>query len=183
MQKNSERTISQIDSEIETIKNELNDVHGSKTEVYARIVGYYRAVSNWNKGKKDEFESRKSFQIETALNGKTEITEKTENLPENNFSSDENSYTQKNSSVYYELFAKQTCPNCPPVKEFMKNIPVEGHYIDVETEEGLSEAASKGVFASPTVIVYDSSSTEIARGHDVEELESIFSKILVKEAV
>lgn len=30
------------------------------TEVYSRIVGYYRPVQNWNEGKKQEFMDRKS---------------------------------------------------------------------------------------------------------------------------
>lgn len=30
-------------------------------EVYSRIVGYYRPVQNWNPGKKQEFEERKTF--------------------------------------------------------------------------------------------------------------------------
>jgi anaerobic ribonucleoside-triphosphate reductase len=32
-----------------------------ETEVYARIVGYYRAVRNWNAGKKEEYKYRKDF--------------------------------------------------------------------------------------------------------------------------
>jgi ribonucleoside-triphosphate reductase (formate) len=34
---------------------------GKETEVYARIVGYYRAVRNWNKGKKEEKKHRLDF--------------------------------------------------------------------------------------------------------------------------
>ena len=30
-----------------------------KTEVYSRIVGYYRPVQSWNKGKREEFSQRK----------------------------------------------------------------------------------------------------------------------------
>ncbi len=32
-----------------------------ETEVYSRIVGYYRPVQNWNNGKKSEFNLRKTF--------------------------------------------------------------------------------------------------------------------------
>ena len=45
------RTIEAIEKEIAETKAELEDVHGTETEVYARIVGYYRAVKNWNKGR------------------------------------------------------------------------------------------------------------------------------------
>ncbi|MDA3862579.1 MAG: hypothetical protein PF689_01785 [Deltaproteobacteria bacterium] len=30
-----------------------------ETEVYSRVVGYYRPVRNWNKGKRSEFSQRK----------------------------------------------------------------------------------------------------------------------------
>ena len=30
-------------------------------EVYSRVVGYFRPVSNWNDGKKQEFFDRKEF--------------------------------------------------------------------------------------------------------------------------
>lgn len=29
------------------------------TEIYSRVVGYYRPTSQWNKGKQAEFEDRK----------------------------------------------------------------------------------------------------------------------------
>lgn len=31
------------------------------TEIYSRVVGYFRPVQNWNEGKKAEFADRKSF--------------------------------------------------------------------------------------------------------------------------
>jgi ribonucleoside-triphosphate reductase len=34
---------------------------GTKTEVYSRVCGYFRPVSNWNKGKKEEFKDRKTY--------------------------------------------------------------------------------------------------------------------------
>lgn len=40
---------------------------GEKTEVYSRVVGYFRPVSNWNKGKKEEFKDRKTFKIPGVL--------------------------------------------------------------------------------------------------------------------
>ena len=30
-------------------------------EVYSRIVGYFRPIRNWNKGKRQEFEDRKVY--------------------------------------------------------------------------------------------------------------------------
>jgi hypothetical protein len=36
-----------------------------KTEVYSRVVGYMRPVSQWNDGKKAEFDIRKPFEAGT----------------------------------------------------------------------------------------------------------------------
>lgn len=36
---------------------------GKQTEVYSRVVGYYRPVQNWNKGKKEEFKQRKVYTV------------------------------------------------------------------------------------------------------------------------
>jgi len=38
-------------------------VCGAETEVYSRIVGYYRSVRNWNKGKREEYKERKMFAL------------------------------------------------------------------------------------------------------------------------
>lgn len=40
---------------------------GEKTEVYSRVTGYFRPVANWNKGKKQEFEDRKTFKVAKAV--------------------------------------------------------------------------------------------------------------------
>ncbi|WP_285905064.1 ribonucleoside triphosphate reductase [Pseudodesulfovibrio pelocollis] len=39
---------------------------GSETEIWTRIVGYYRPVSRWNKGKQAEFCDRIEFEVEVA---------------------------------------------------------------------------------------------------------------------
>lgn len=36
-------------------------------EVYSRIVGYLRPISNWNKGKVAEFNDRKTYSLEKAV--------------------------------------------------------------------------------------------------------------------
>ena len=39
---------------------------GAQCEVYSRVCGYFRPVSNWNKGKKEEFKDRKTFEVKNA---------------------------------------------------------------------------------------------------------------------
>ncbi len=40
------------------------NICGKETEVYSRIVGYFRPVSNWNKGKQQEFADRKTYSLD-----------------------------------------------------------------------------------------------------------------------
>jgi ribonucleoside-triphosphate reductase len=40
---------------------------GEQTEVYSRIVGYYRPVQNWNLGKKSEFNVRKTYTVRESV--------------------------------------------------------------------------------------------------------------------
>ncbi|MCX8059393.1 MAG: ribonucleoside triphosphate reductase [Spirochaetes bacterium] len=48
-------------------KVEKCEICGSETEIYSRVVGYYRPVNNWNKGKKEEFFERKTYNYETII--------------------------------------------------------------------------------------------------------------------
>lgn len=40
---------------------------GAECEVYSRVVGYLRPVSQWNKGKREEFKLRKTFKMSAPL--------------------------------------------------------------------------------------------------------------------
>jgi anaerobic ribonucleoside-triphosphate reductase len=42
---------------------EKNHIKAIKTEVYSRIVGYYRPVQSWNKGKREEFSQREYISL------------------------------------------------------------------------------------------------------------------------
>lgn len=172
------RTLEQIEQEIAETKAALNDVHGTETEVYARIVGYYRAVKHWNRGKRDEFDQRKLFSLEETKDFDTTIASIKNNAEKKEEVKTVEVITDSNS-VTYELYTRKTCPNCPPVKDFMSNLEMPGRAIDVDTEEGLAEAAKKGIFASPTVIFYNKEGIETARCHNVEELEAVFNKVPV----
>jgi len=174
----TERTIEDIERDIAAARAELENVHGNETEVYARIVGYYRAVKNWNKGKSCEFNQRRMFEVNDegysvlaaqrcGVETKAEpaVEAKTEEVGE---------------VATYEMFVRKTCPNCPPVKAYMADVKVLGRSVDVDSEEGLKEAASKGVFAAPTVILYNKAGAEVGRCHTVEELTAIFEKVAVE---
>ncbi|MCQ2591569.1 MAG: hypothetical protein MJ188_02190 [Treponema sp.] len=178
MENMAKRTLADVEREIAETKMELADVHGTETEVYARIVGYYRAVKHWNKGKRDEFDQRKMFSLDASKDVDiTAVYEAEKPVVESVKEADS---TANLKSVTYEMYTRKTCPNCPPVKDFMANVEMPGRSIDVDTKEGLAEAAKNGVFASPTVIFYNETGIETARCHNVEELEAVFSNVAEK---
>ncbi len=43
---------------------------GQETEVYSRIVGYFRPIKNWNSGKQEEFKDRLEFSEEKSIKHK-----------------------------------------------------------------------------------------------------------------
>lgn len=218
----NETKLKELDEQIAQVRSELEDVHGTQTEVYARIVGYYRAVRNWNRGKADEFKKRKMFELDECERPDTVSPRpklSAENSSENprkelelrdsalyaisansagnafekdagieRASSNESPEVEQSEIFYdtaspqrissYELFARRTCPNCPPVKNFLLGISLQGNVVDVDTEKGLSEAAVKGVFSAPTVIFYDESGNEVSRAHNVPDIEEILSAVM-----
>ena len=47
-----------------------------KCEVYSRVVGYLSPVSEWNKGKKEEYKDRQTFSRDLFEDAKTKEYEK-----------------------------------------------------------------------------------------------------------
>ena len=179
------RTLAEIESDIARVQAEMQDVHGTTTEVYARIVGYYRSVRNWNKGKREEYNHRKLFVAD-----ENRIAEY---LPESAtcdctvqpvVRSDTKTDTPVSDEVaHYELYIRKTCPNCPPVKECCANLSISGEQIDVDSAEGFSRASTAGVFSAPTAIFFDAEGTEIARAHSVNEIHSLPALDRIAETV
>ncbi|MFP4442382.1 MAG: anaerobic ribonucleoside-triphosphate reductase, partial [Spirochaetia bacterium] len=60
------RARQEIIDEIAALKGQMEQVKGTETEVYTRIVGYYRSLKNWNRGKKEEYFDRKLFRPGTS---------------------------------------------------------------------------------------------------------------------
>lgn len=64
------RTVADIDTEIADLRRQLAENRGTETEIYTRIVGYYRSLSNWNKGKRDEYNIRRPFDAQNTGEGR-----------------------------------------------------------------------------------------------------------------
>jgi ribonucleoside-triphosphate reductase len=55
--------MSEVQLKIEKLESDKKAIQGTPCEVYARIVGYYRAVKNWNAGKSQEYKERVNFEV------------------------------------------------------------------------------------------------------------------------
>lgn len=52
---------------LNSLKKRLKEVKGLECEVWTRVMGYHRPVSEFNKGKKSEFKERVYFKESVAL--------------------------------------------------------------------------------------------------------------------
>jgi glutaredoxin len=145
-------TREQKEARLAELKASLQGVEGTQTEVYSRIVGYYRSVRNWNAGKREEFGNRVEYDFPSA--GSPALA-----------APDDKVARLIPTADSYIVFTREACPNCPPVKQLLESLGLAGTAIDVDTDEGLDMARSYEVLSTPTVIFLDSVGDELYRAH------------------
>ena len=132
------------------------------TEVYSRITGYYRPISNWNEGKLQEYKNRKLYDVRGMKKKKAEdqkpdlkdaVLTMRISLPEGVPSKDPVANVRK---MY--LFTTATCPNCKSAKEMMKGQGLDFITIDAMEQPELTE--KYGIMQAPSLVVDDGSSVE-----------------------
>ena len=178
-----ERTVQDIDREIAALEAKYKEVEGTQTEVYTRIVGYFRSVANWNKGKREEYNYRKTFslndnQIKQRMSA---VLDKEE--PRHVAAVETNSSVPQGKPVSYKLFHSQFCRNCPPVVRFMNGVEMAGEMLDVTGDIGVEQAKQYGVKSTPTVLLFDENNNVVKEMHTVEELQNVFGTKVQNVAV
>ncbi len=180
------KTIAEIDREINRLEEELAEIKGRPTEVYSRIVGYYRSLRNWNRGKREEYSHRIVFDWNSAeLNAAGSRSEKLTVTSRDTFASAgaapgiETAASEQTGQTpaEYIYFYKETCPNCPAVRSLLSRIDLPGVELDVDTDEGMEAAVEHGIYAAPTVIFVDNEKNEIYRASTVEQLSAQIPQI------
>ena len=171
------KTKNEILQEIETLKQQLKDVKGTTTEVYTRIVGYYRAVQNWNLGKKAEYEDRIEFNVKKEAATQDEVTveltqAKSDFTPE---PAEEISIMVNDKGLIkkYKLFYSDNCPGCPPVKNYLKQVPMVGEEINAGTREGFEEAIRNNITGTPTVLFLNDAGEIVDKAHTPAQIERL----------
>ena len=175
------RTVEIIENEINELKEKMISVKGTDTEVYTRIVGYYRSVRNWNKGKRDEYNQRKLFSQpdKRSLKEASDTIVSTTTLVETPQSVSPVKSESIGEPSKYLYFFRTTCPNCPPVKAWLETSGVNGKAINVDEKEGFEAAAKYQIYSSPTVVFLDEEGLEMHRGSSVDALDSLLSAVPV----
>lgn len=151
------RNLEQIEAELQEARETLTKVKGTPTEVYSRIVGYYRSVRNWNKGKREEYTERKLFHISDDACRRVPKIANNEEL------------WGKHKLL---LFVRSACPACLPAKNAAVTLGIPVEFVDADTEEGLLEANQRNVLSTPTAILLNASGKELARARDARSILS-----------
>ena len=107
---------------------------GKKTEVYSRITGYYRPVQNWNDGKSQEFQDRKTYRPDISCPPDKARPQK----------------AQKALADKLYLFTTKTCPNCRIVKPMLERAGIS--YEVMDAEENLELAQTYRLTQAPSLV-------------------------------
>jgi ribonucleoside-triphosphate reductase len=175
-----------IEARIAELRGELAKVEGTQTEVYSRIVGYYRSVRNWNAGKREEYGQRLAyaFPARNALAERTSpaVGKDATTAGQGAGASATAVAASRPSAVTLPeaaslrdgvlVFTRGTCPNCPPVANYVVASGMKAVFVDVDREDGLALARDLGVMATPTVLGLDREGRESFRAFDLKGLRA-----------
>ena len=153
----------EIEAKISELERELEHVEGTPTEIYTRIVGYYRSLKNWNRGKREEYRHRKTFTVAESMESKPQnrigLMEREEAIE-----SAEESHAPSSQEIGKVLFfSRKHCPNCPPMKSALESAGIAAEVVDVDSDAGFDLARTHEILATPTVLMIGAEGGEIRR--------------------
>ena len=158
------RNLEDIEKDLDAAREALSSVEGTPAEVYSRIVGYYRSVRNWNRGKREEYGERRLYLIDA---GKVSL----DKAGLEKVSTNELCVAGSPPSLL--LFTRSSCPGCPPAKAAAQQLGIPLELINTDTAEGLAEAISRNVLSTPTAILLSPEGTELKRARDAQTIGSL----------
>jgi ribonucleoside-triphosphate reductase len=150
------RNLEDIEKDLAAAREALSSVKGMPAEVYSRIVGYYRSVRNWNRGKREEYGERQLYRI----NGLRAAA------------SPQPTPTEESLLL---LFIRASCPACPPAKVAAGKLGIPVELVNADTSEGMAEAVRRNVMSTPTAILISSGGEELARAGNAETIGRLLS--------
>ena len=171
------RNLEDIERDLAAAREALSSVEGTQAEVYSRIVGYYRSVRNWNKGKREEYGERRLFRINN--------DELRAAAPSPSFLTKSNAVqidpaaarpvlTESAAETVMEerllLFVRASCPGCSPAKAAALRLGIPLDLVNADTADGMAEAVRRNVLSTPTAILLSPGGEELRRAADAENI-------------
>lgn len=153
------RNLEDIEKDLAEAREALARVEGTRAEVYSRIVGYYRSVRNWNRGKQGEYGERKLFRLPAG----------TEQAPERRSPG----AVDSTGGDRLLLFVRAACPACPGAKTAAGRLGVPVDLVNADTEAGIAEAARRQVYSTPTAILLAGDGRELGRALDAGSISAL----------
>ena len=174
------RNLEDIEKDLAAAREALSSVEGTPAEVYSRIVGYYRSVRNWNRGKREEYGERRLYRMSNAgiraaapSPSFTPVTVEAGNTRQAalDFEPD---YAQAFEQEYrLLLFVRSSCPGCPPAKAAAGRLGIPVDLVNADTAEGMAEAVRRNVMSTPTAILLSRSGEELKRAADAQAIDRL----------
>jgi ribonucleoside-triphosphate reductase len=164
------RKIEDIERDLRAAREALSHVEGTQAEVYSRIVGYYRSVRNWNRGKREEYGERRPFcfPAEEHIRGK-----QAEAAAGQDPASPEEAKAAGGGSGRLLLFVRPACPACPGAKAAATRLGIPVDLVNADTEAGMAEAVRRRVFSTPTAILLAGNGQEVGRALDAGSISEL----------
>jgi ribonucleoside-triphosphate reductase len=150
------RTLEQVEKDLERTREALASVEGTPAEVYSRIVGYYRSVRNWNRGKREEYGERRLYKLSPDCPARPAPLAAPESV----------TLCSGEAGARVLLFWRPACPACPSAKEAAGRLGIPVDLVNADTETGFAEALRRNVLATPTAIFLSPDGAEIGRAQD-----------------
>ncbi|MDR2052672.1 MAG: hypothetical protein LBP80_04585 [Treponema sp.] len=184
------RNLEDIDRDLAAAGEALSHAQGTPAEVYSRIVGYYRSVRNWNKGKREEYGERKLFRVPEDSGGRTNSAAPETRAVNRNtvfartgagtaahgqaassFAAPESALSrcprgEEDCEERLLLFVRPACPACPGAKAAAGKLGIPVDLVNADTEDGMAEAVKRRVFSTPTAILLAHDGRELGRALD-----------------
>jgi len=157
---------------------------GIETEVYSRIVGYYRPIRQWNNGKREEFKDRLEYTEGKALGMEIKAVVETDGSS----SLEDHGMISNNDSVIkrFRIFSLPNCDKCAAAKEYLAGTQAAGETVDLGSDDGLKEFRTvykelkdkihrnkDGSLPIPTILLYDSDDKLVTVAHHVDQVKQI----------
>ena len=164
------RNLEDIEKDLAAAREALSSVEGTPAEVYSRIVGYYRSVRNWNRGKREEYGERRLYRIRDGVLCAA--------VPSPSFASGREEAAPVRDSLRgilsaeerLLLFVRSSCPGCGPAKAAAGKLGIPFELVNADTAEGMAEALRRNVLSTPTAILLSPAGEELCRAGDAETI-------------